>query len=214
MREKVRLTIDGRRVAARKGQTILEVAREVGIEIPTLCYHDAVSPVGACRICVVESTMGGRTRTVASCVTPVADGMVVKTNTEKIKKIRRMIATLLLARCPNVEVIKELANRLGVKKVPFPKEDNDCFLCGLCVRACQEIVGVGAIDFAFRGPQMEVAPPFGQQSNVCIGCGTCTTICPARSFDLEKVFARRNMHVKDNLRTLYKCSVCDDHYVA
>jgi bidirectional [NiFe] hydrogenase diaphorase subunit len=209
----VNLRIDGRKRKAVRGQTILEVARGCGIEIPTLCYHEALSPIGSCRLCVVEVTQNGRTRTVASCVTPVEDAMVVRTDSEMISKIRRMVITLLLARCPTIEIIKEMAKRLGVRKSPFPKGEADCFLCGMCVRACEEIVGVGAINFAYRGPKSEVVPPFGQVSNICIGCGTCTAICPARTFDLDKVFARRCIHDAGRKKDIFRCVVCEDHYV-
>jgi len=208
----ISLKINGKKAKARPGQSVLEVAREHGIEIPTLCYHEALSPLGSCRLCVVEVTQGGRTRTMASCVTPAAEGMVVKTDTEEIRAIRRMLMTLLLARCPDVDVIRDKARELGVKKVPFPKQEEDCFLCGMCVRACEEIVGIGAIGFVNRGHESEVAPPFGVESNLCIGCGTCTTICPAGTFDLEKVFARHGMHRVEKRERVGRCIVCETYY--
>jgi bidirectional [NiFe] hydrogenase diaphorase subunit len=212
MAETLSLRINGRRLRARPGETILEVARENAIDIPTLCYHEALTPLGSCRLCVVEVTQGGRTRTMASCVTPVTEGIVVKTDTDQIRAIRKMLITLLLARCPDVEIIREKARAMGVKKVPFPKDDEDCFLCGMCVRACEEIVGIGAIGFANRGRRSEVAPPFGVESNLCIGCGTCTTICPARTFDLEKVFARHGMHKMGEREGVARCIVCETYY--
>jgi bidirectional [NiFe] hydrogenase diaphorase subunit len=208
----VSLRIDGKKRKGRKGQTILEVARESGIVIPTLCYHEALTPIGSCRLCVVEVTQRGRTRTAASCVTPAEAGMIVKTETDSIVAIRKMIIMLLLARCPGVDVIKEKARELGIRRTPFPKGEEDCYLCGMCVRACQEIVGVGAIGFANRGPQSEVLPPFGQESNMCIGCGTCTTICPARKFDLERVFARRSLHIIGGKEDIFRCIICESHY--
>jgi len=208
----VTLVIDGRKRKARRGQTVLEAARDCGITIPTLCYHEALEPIGACRLCVVEVTASGRTRTAASCVTPAEPGIVVATETPRILEIRRMIIRLLLARCPRVEVIQRMARGLGVKATPFPKQDEDCYLCGMCVRACAEIVGVSAIGFAYRGPKSEVLPPFGEESNVCIGCGTCTTICPARTFDLNKVFARHSLHAAGGKAGVVRCAVCEDHY--
>lgn len=208
----ISIRINGRKRTARKGQTVLEVAREAGIEIPTLCYHEALTPIGSCRLCVVEVTQGGRTRTAASCVTPAEAGMNVRTDTEGIIQIRKMIIMLLLARCPGLEVIKQKARELGVRRTPFPKGDSLCYLCGMCVRACQEIVGIGAIGFANRGPQSEVLPPFGQESNVCVGCGTCTAICPAGTFDLEKVFARRSLHTIGGKEDIFRCMICESHY--
>jgi bidirectional [NiFe] hydrogenase diaphorase subunit len=208
----VTIRINGRSKKAARGQTVLEVAREAGIEIPTLCYHEALTPEGSCRLCVVEIEMKGRKRTAAACVTPVEAGMIVRTDTEKIGEIRRTVIALLLARCPDIGIIKEMARKLGVKKVPFEKGQEDCFLCGMCVRACEEIVGLGAIGFANRGPSSEVQPPFGQESNVCIGCGTCTAICPARTFDLERVFARRSMHKTGGKEGIGRCIICETYY--
>lgn len=210
--ETVNMKINGKKVRARKGDTVLEAARDAGIYIPTLCHHEALLPTGSCRLCVVEVTQGGGARTMASCVTPVAEGMVVATDTEKIRNIRRTVVALLEARCPNIDVIKRLARDLGLKKNPFPKEDNDCFLCGMCVRACHEIVGVGAIGIANRGPESEVMPPFSLESSVCIGCGTCAAICPARTFTLEKVFKRRSMHTAGGAESVFRCTVCESHY--
>lgn len=208
----VNIAINGKKVRARKGDTVLEAARDAGIDIPTLCYHEALLPTGSCRLCVVEVSQGGGVRTMASCVTPVAEGMKVATNTEKIKRIRRTIIALLEARCPNIDVIKTLAKDLGLRKNPFPKDDSDCFLCGMCVRACHEIVGVGAIGIANRGPESEVMPPFSLESSVCIGCGTCAAICPARTFTLEKVFRRRSMHAAGGVESVFRCAVCESHY--
>lgn len=210
--ETVKLTINGKKIRAQSGDTVLEAARDAGTEIPTLCYHEALVPTGSCRLCVVEVTQGGRTRTMASCVTPVAEGMKVATDTPELKKIRRTIVALLEARCPDLEVIKSLARQFGLRKNPFPKEDSDCFLCGMCVRACQEIVGVGAIGIANRGPDSEVIPPFSVESSVCIGCGTCAAICPARTFTLEKVFRRRSMHTIGDVESVFRCKVCESHY--
>jgi NADH dehydrogenase/NADH:ubiquinone oxidoreductase subunit G len=212
-KDKLSIRINGRRRVAKQGQTVLEVARGAGIEIPTLCYHEALKPVGACRVCVVEVRQGDRIRTMASCVAPVADGMVVRTDTPLIADIRKTIVTLLLARCPDLGILKRMARDMGVRSVPFPKGDEDCYLCGMCVRACAEIVGVGAIGFAHRGHESVVVSPFGLASNACIGCGTCTTICPARTFDLAKVFARRGMHKMENAEGVGRCIICETYYM-
>lgn len=208
----VTLTIDGKEIRACEEMTVLEVAREEGIEIPTLCYHEALTPIGACRLCVVEVTNGGRSRVMASCVTPVSEGMTILTASEKIWNIRRTIIELLLARCPEVGIIKEFAVKLEVRKPPFEIEDHDCFLCGICVRACQEIVGVSAIGFAHRGPKNEVLPPFAEASSACISCGTCVTVCPARTFKLAQVDNIRTMHSFLAGQRKSKCHICGDHY--
>lgn len=205
------MKIDGYRILARKGEKLLEVARQKGIEIPTLCYHESLTSWGGCRLCVVEVTVGGRTRIMASCVTPVEDGMVVITRSKRIIEIRKMIIALLLSRCPEVDLLRKYANEYGIKKLPFEKENEECFLCGMCVRACQEIVGVGAIGLANRGVKTKVETPFGSPSSICIGCGTCVTICPSRTMKLRKVFARHSMH-KSKEKPVGACKICGDYY--
>ena len=193
--------------------TVLEAARENGIYIPTLCYHEALESVGACRLCIVEIETNGRTRTAASCVTPVTPNMIVRTDTEKIQKLRRVLVELLLARCPDLNVLHDLAREVGMKEVRFFKEQEDCFLCGLCVRACSEIVGINAIGFGDRGVMNKVEPPFLKASNVCISCGTCTTICPAGTFHLERVDRLNTLHHFHDEYYEEKCRICGDHFV-
>ncbi|MBE9568986.1 MAG: (2Fe-2S)-binding protein, partial [Proteobacteria bacterium] len=112
--KEITLKIDGRELKAHEGMTILEVAQEAGIKIPTLCYHKAVSPSGACRLCTVEIVGSGKSRLVTACTYPVEQGIVVKTNSAKVKKTRKMLLELLLARCPNVKIIQQLARDYGV----------------------------------------------------------------------------------------------------
>ena len=117
----VTLTIDGRKVQAEEGTTILEVARENNIYIPTLCHHEEVAPYGACRLCLVEVTRNGRERLVTSCLYEVAEGLKVKTNSERIASNRKTLMELLLARCPNNKAIQDLARQLGVEKTSFKR---------------------------------------------------------------------------------------------
>ena len=177
----VSITINGKSIKAREGVTILEAAREAYIYIPTLCYDEDMVPYGACRLCLVEvTTANGRKKLVASCLYPVEDELTVETSTEKIANNRKMLMQLLLARCPEVKEIQEMAKRLGVEDTPFNKDYKKCILCGLCVRACQDIVGVSAISLVNRGIYKEVAAPFYvyELGEGCIGCGDCSFVCP------------------------------------
>ena len=196
------LTIDGRKVAIQNDRNLLELIRRSGIDLPTFCYHSDLSVYGACRLCVVDIEGMG---IVASCSTEPREGMVVRTNTGELREMRQIYLKLLLAdhhkSCTTCSKsgscrLQELAFRLGVTDVPFktdcePKpidcsspslirDPNKCVLCGDCVRACEEIQGVGAIDFVSRGSNTLVAPAFLKDlSEVeCVYCGLCASVCP------------------------------------
>jgi len=185
----IHLTIDDTPIEVPEGRTLLEACRENGFRMPTLCYHPALKPYGACRLCVVEVSQGGRKpRLVASCVYPCEDGAVVKTDSEMVLRSRRMTAELILAGSYHTPEMLALGEELGVEEIRFKLEDeNACMLCGLCVRACNEIVGVSAISVIQRGIAKKVATPFEVTSSRCIGCGTCVLICPTGAFNFESV---------------------------
>lgn len=203
------LTIDGREVEIGSQVNLLELCRQNGIEIPTFCYHSELSVHGACRLCLVDIEGRG---IVTSCSTAPVAGMKVKTVTEEIREMRRMAVELMLANhdmncptCPKSSTCKlqDLARRLGVKEVRFKptqkpvpidtsspsiiRNPNRCVLCGDCVRACAEIQGVGAIDFAGRGSKCVVGPAFGKDLNQveCVHCGKCVAVCPTGALTIK-----------------------------
>ncbi|GAH17095.1 unnamed protein product, partial [marine sediment metagenome] len=158
----VTIYINGREVQAEEGAMILQVARDNLIYIPALCENEAVAPYGACRLCLVEiRTARGRERLVTSCLYPVEDGLTVQTDTEKITRIRKTLIELLLARCPDSEVIQDMAQQMGVGKPRFKlqKDNHKCILCALCARVCKEVVGVSAIGLANRGVNRQLSTP-------------------------------------------------------
>ncbi len=196
------LTIDGLKITIEGEKNLLEVIRKAHIDIPTFCYHSELSIYGACRLCMVDVSGRG---VVPSCSTPPEAGMEIQTSTGQIRSLRKMIIELLLANheqsCTTCQKntsckLQELANRFGVTKVRFKKaaaarpldnsspsitrDPNKCILCGDCVRMCREEQSVGAIDFAFRGSNVTVAPSFGKGlSEVeCVNCGQCARVCP------------------------------------
>ncbi len=138
MEQYVTLTMDGARARVPRGTSVLDAAMEYGICIPHLCHIPYLSDMGACRLCIVEHIENGRAKVTTSCTLRVQEGMVIRTNTEKIRKLRRNIAELLVAEAPNSRAVQDIAVRCGVKEVRYPFRNNDCVLCGRCVRVCTE----------------------------------------------------------------------------
>ena len=196
------MIIDGRKVEFDKEKNVLEVVRKAGINLPTFCYHSELSIYGACRMCIVEDTKG---KIFASCSEIPKDGMEIFTNTPKLQKYRKTILELLLAEhdrdCTACDrtgqcQLQELAVRLGIKEIRFNemieklpidksslsivRNPNKCILCGDCVRVCEEVQGVGALSFAYRGSEMIVTPAFNRDiaEVTCVNCGQCRTVCP------------------------------------
>lgn len=179
------LTINGRKIEAQEGLTILRVAKQNNIDIPTLCHHEALEPYGACRLCTVEVTVRKRKRFVTACNYVVSDDIDVKTASPEVIELRKMILELVLAKCPDVEIIKTLAKSHDIDKPRFKLENKTCILCGLCVRVCKEIIGVSAISLVGRGVDAKIDTPFHMSSEVCIGCGACAAVCPTGVIQLQ-----------------------------
>ncbi|MBI4763318.1 MAG: (2Fe-2S)-binding protein [Deltaproteobacteria bacterium] len=176
----LKFKINEKEVEALPEWTVLEAAREHGIHIPTLCYHEAVEPSGGCRLCVVEVVEGNWSKVVISCMYPVKEGMTVLTDSDRVKNVRRWILEMLLAECPASQQIRDLAAEYGVTTSRFSIENpqEQCMVCGLCVRVCREVVGVSAITTVGRGVHKVIGTPFGKPSEACVACGSCVTVCP------------------------------------
>jgi len=202
MGKKEFMIIDGMPVQINGEKNLLELIRKVGIKMPTLCYHSELSIYGACRLCMVENKWGGLD---ASCSTIPKAGMEIKTNTQRLRKYRKNILELLLANhcgdCTTCEnngkcKLQDLAICFNIKGVRYPntakkpkvddssvcitRDAHKCILCGDCVRVCNEIQNVGAIDFAHRGSKMKISTAFDipLSESSCVGCGRCATACP------------------------------------
>lgn len=207
--EKQFVIVDGISVEINGEKNLLEIIRKAGIQIPTFCYHSELSVYGACRMCMVENEWGGLD---AACSTPPRGGMKIKTNTERLRKYRKNILELLLANhCRDCTVcdknndckLQNLARIFNIEGVRFPnnasvskkdksspcivKDQSKCILCGDCVRMCNEVQNVGAIDFAFRGSKMVISTAFGKpmSESPCVGCGQCVSVCPTGALMLH-----------------------------
>jgi NADH dehydrogenase/NADH:ubiquinone oxidoreductase subunit G len=184
------LNIDGKEVKAKEGMTLLDAARSAGISIPTLCYHEKLEPFGGCRLCIVELEQRGWTRLVVSCVYPVEKNLVVRTRSEKVDRIRKMILQLLLAHAPDAFDLQDLAQEYGADKNCFEKESSFCIHCGLCVRYCAEVKKKNAIGFVDRGIRKEISFVPGIASKECWNCKECFPLCPTEALQAAYVLTK------------------------
>ena len=203
------MTIDGQSIEFTDEPNVLSVIRKAGIDIPTLCYHSELSIYGACRLCTVENDRG---KTFASCSEKPKDGMVIYTNTPRLMRYRKLILELLLAaHCRDCTTciksgechLQELAHRMGVHEIRFEnvreqqpidtsshaiiRDPNKCILCGDCVRMCDNVQNINAIDFAYRGTEAQVMPAFNKKiaETDCVGCGQCRVVCPTGAISIR-----------------------------
>ncbi|HYK90339.1 MAG TPA: 2Fe-2S iron-sulfur cluster-binding protein [Acidobacteriota bacterium] len=175
----IELKINGLRVSVEEGSTLLEAAKFLGFPIPTLCHMEGLTPYGACRLCVVEIGEGPKSRLVTSCTYPAETGLQVRTASARVVRARKMILELLLASCPQSKVIQDLASAYEVRCQRFRQEYEQCILCGLCVRMCEEQMRAKAIGFRGRGENRSIGTPFDVKSETCRLCGGCIYVCPA-----------------------------------
>ena len=186
----IQLEIDGNKVEASEGMTVLEAATQAGISIPTLCHHEKLEPFGGCRICIVEVETNGWTKRVVSCVYPVEENLVVKTRSEKIDQIRKMILELLLAHAPDSPDLLALAQEYGADKDRFEKESSFCIHCGLCVRYCDEVKKANAVGFVDRGIRKEISFIPEIAAKECWDCKECFPLCPTEALQAAYVLTK------------------------
>jgi NADH dehydrogenase/NADH:ubiquinone oxidoreductase subunit G len=175
----INIKINNLDVKVEEGWSILEAAKFYGLEIPTLCTNEGLSPFGGCRLCLVEIGEGPRAKLVSSCTYPVEEGLFVRTDTNRVFEARRMMIELMLSTAPGSKVIQDLASKFGVKQMRFTVRNEECILCGLCVRMCAEQMDGHAIGFQNRGHKKKISTPFDMRSEECRLCGGCMYICPA-----------------------------------
>lgn len=202
----------GREIRAPLGSSLLVALRKGGVDVPSLCHHDAVTPYGACRLCLVEVETGShgrvRRRLTTSCNYPVLEGIRVFTDTDKVLRHRRIVLELLLAECPEAPEVIDLAERYGVAATRFRRLDRDCILCGLCERTCRGVVGVDAIGFSGRGGIRDVEAPFAAEAERCTACGACAYVCPVGCIEVIDADGARKIPRWRVERELVRCVEC------
>ncbi|MFO7929502.1 MAG: 2Fe-2S iron-sulfur cluster-binding protein [Candidatus Humimicrobiaceae bacterium] len=180
---KINMVINDEPVTVEKGNTILEAARNLGIDIPTICHHEALKEHGSCRLCMVEIKRKGKSKIVASCAYPAEEGLAVYTDSSKVESIRKKLVELYLALFPFIPEVKELAKKYNLTGTRYTKQNNYCILCGLCVRYCSEVKKNNAIGFVGRGiDKMVTFVPDSSYFKHCENCMECVDICPTGVF--------------------------------
>ncbi len=178
MSDYINLTINGAKIQTPKGSNVLDTALEYGICIPHLCHMKDLTPTGVCRLCIVELVEDGRSKVTTSCTLEAKEGMTILAHTDKILKTRKNIAEMLVAEAPNSRAIQDIAARCGVTRVRFPFRNNNCVLCGRCVRVCGEVWQSKSLGFVGRGKDRHAALPFSSRPDFCKRCWSCSELCP------------------------------------
>jgi bidirectional [NiFe] hydrogenase diaphorase subunit len=187
----INLRIDGKEVTTESGLTILEVAKSVGVFIPTLCYRETLSPSGSCQLCTVELLSGLKSELVTSCLYEVEEGMVVKTKSKKLSHYRKIILELILAEWPTLD--KKLLDRYGIEQKRFDEQPTFCPVCGLCVRYCSEVKKANVLGFVGKGTDLQVVIYTDRALKYCPTCDKgkmgCRIICPTGVIPEDFIFA-------------------------
>jgi bidirectional [NiFe] hydrogenase diaphorase subunit len=182
----MKITIDSKLIEVAEGMSIMEAARQAGIDIPNLCYNAELSPAGACRLCVVEVS-GGSTVPIlmSACESPVMDGMNVATTSPRVLEARKLAAEMLLAQQPHSTKLLQIAHKLGLEKARYTVPAQECILCQLCTRTCHEVTAAGAITFVNQGLNQPGPAHVVFDERRCIACGSCAFICPTGAVTMQ-----------------------------
>jgi bidirectional [NiFe] hydrogenase diaphorase subunit len=199
----IEITIDGIKTTAADGETVLSVAQRLGINIPTLCYHGALRPHRACRVCTVEVTRGEKTNYLTACTYRVTEPMAVNTRSEGVLAKRRDAVRVLLASSPGAGPLAAIAREMGIEAGPEASGER-CIRCGLCVRVCSEVVGRNALAYE-KGAE---GSPYATVTADCIGCGTCAAVCPTGAIAITDAGGTRQFTPGDKEFALAACSLC------
>lgn len=215
--QNVTMIIDGKKVQYEQGDSVLKAARRAGIDIPALCYHEALAAFGACRLCMVEVVAGGRKGMTTSCTLAAGEGLEVKTDTGEIRAVRKGLMELYLAQAPDSDYIREMAARYGITESRFARKqektkdapEEKCVLCGLCVRVCNEAMGAGVINFIGRGPETRVNTAYQEPSDKCFGCTACADVCPTKLITISDRNGTRTIETWSQTTVkLHTCRIC------
>ena len=196
--KEIQLEIDGKKVKATEGMTVLAAAQSAGIFIPTLCHHEKLEPFGGCRVCIVEVEVNGWTKLVVSCVYPVEENIIVRTRSEKVDRIRKTIIELLMAHAPDSPQLQELAQEYGANADRYERDPSFCIHCGLCVRYCAEVKKKNAIGFIDRGINKEICFIPEIAAKECNDCKECFELCPTSYLQAAFVLAQALAFPSDN----------------
>ncbi len=221
MKKKIKIKINEEQYLVNKDENILSFCKSIGVDIPALCYSEALKPYGACRLCIVDVKAGNiRHGITTSCTLTASEGMEIVTETEEIRNHRKILFQLYLAQAPESETIKKFAAQYDVYESPFTEKrkekdnlGNKCILCGLCVRICNDIIEKGVINYIGRGYYVKINTPYAQPSDICLGCKACAEVCPTGAINFEDIEDTRWGHSWSETKIpLKQCSICGEYY--